>query len=342
MRPENAALKFTEWLDDRSQCESGLDPSEERLIHILEDVRTGPMSASSATTVANAEAASDLEPSTEFANSLLDRLEFLADTGGIFAAESRFGAVMRVREAIPIRLPEPGVEYCDANQPDDSGRAQSGRARRPVAVLVAAVLLIGAIAVPIVQQFVAGISLNRKALVVSAGADAARRTGESWTAIATGDRIAAGEMVTSGKERLILRLADESVVRMDTSTYGTLSLHSKDPTIEVGDGRVFVEVNSSGAVNVLVDGVVIASHGPGSSYSVDAKGIVTVTEGGAQATTPDGKTTEIPQGTRFATGNVSGAAEETNRPKNSPDSGGSVSVDDEWIEWNKAGGRNPR
>lgn len=337
MKQDNAALKLTDWLDDRSQVESGLDSGEERLLRILENVRRSSMPTSSAT----AEAATELEPSTEFASSLLDRLDVLADTGGVFAAETKFGAVMRVREALPIRLSETGVAYCDANQPDDSGRAQSGRARHPVALMAAAILLIGAIAVPIVQQFVAGISLNRNALVVSAGADAARRTGESWAAITTGDRIAAGETVRSGKERLTLRLADESVVRMDTSTYGTLSLHSKDPTIEVGDGRVYVEVNSSGAVNVLVEGVVIASHGPGSSYSVDAKGIVTVTEGGAQATTPAGMTTEISEGTRFDTGGDSGASDAPNDTKNSTESGSGASEDAEWIEWNRAGGRNP-
>ncbi|RIK06400.1 MAG: hypothetical protein DCC49_11565 [Acidobacteria bacterium] len=335
MTYENSALRFTEWLDDRSQFESGLDSSEERLVHILEDARHNSRPASSA----SIDAAVETRPSAEFASTLLDHLEVLADTGGVFAADSKFGAVMRVREALPIRLPEPGVAYCDANQPDDSGRVQSGRARHPVALLAAAILLIGAIAVPIVQQFVAGISLNRNALVVSAGADAARQTGGSWASIKAGDKIGAGETVKSGKERLVLRLADESLVRMDTSTYGTLSLHSKDPTIEVGDGRVYVEVNSSGAVSVLVDGVVIASHGPGSSYSVDAKGIVTVTEGGAKATTPDGKTTEIPEGARFSTGTTSGDARE---PRVPTDRDGSRTDDAEWLEWNRAGGRNPR
>lgn len=338
MRPDIAALRFTDWLDDRSRLESGLDSSEERLLHILEDVRHGSTSASSVT----AEAAAELQPSAEFANSLLHRLDVLADAGGVFAAETKFGAVMRVREALPIRLSETGVAYCDANRPDDSGRAQSGRARHPVALVAAAILLIGAIAVPVVQRFVAGISLNRNALVVSAGADAARRTGESWAAIKTGDHIAAGETVRSGKERLTLRLADESVVRMDTSTYGTLSLHSKDPTIEVGDGRVYVEVNSSGAVSVLVDGVVIASHGPGSSYSVDAKGIVTVTEGGAQATTPAGMTTEIPEETQFDTGAASGASGGPDSATNSTGSESTEPDDAEWIEWNRSGGRNPR
>lgn len=338
MRPDSETVKFTNWLDDRSQFGSGLDPNEERLFHILENARHGSTSALSA----KPEVAPELVPSAEFAKSLLDRLRILADTGGVFVPETKLAAAMRVREALPIRLPETGVAYGVADRPDDFGRAQCGRARHPVVLIAAAFLLIGAIAVPIVQRLVTGISLNRNTLVVAAGADAARRTGETWIAIKAGDHIAAGELIRSGKERLTLRLADDSIVRMDTSTYGTLSLHSKDPTIEVGDGRVYVEVNSSGAVNVLVDGVVIASHGPGSSYSVDAKGIVTVTKGSGKVTALAGNATEIHEGTHFDIDTFTQAPRQPASTMNSTDSESDSSGEAEWIKWNRAGGRSTR
>lgn len=321
---EESALAFLSWLDGGD--DSGADSCEMRLTHILGDARVdGTAKANSA---ARQVVDEESEPRIDFAQDLLRHLEILADTGGVFAAESRVGAVMRVREALPIRLPETGVAYCGSNGPDDVGRVQYGRARHPVALLVAAVLLIGAVLVPVVHQFVAAVSINRDAVVAAAGADAARRVGDAWVAVKIGDHIKAGQTVTSGRERLTLRLNDDSVVRMAESTYGTLSLHSKDPSIQVGDGRVYVEVNSSGAVNVLVDGIVIAGHGPGSSYSVDAKGIVTVTEGGAEATDANGKKTAIPEGKRFANGDVSSASRSGD--------------DSEWLEWNQAGGRNPR
>lgn len=317
------AREFLRRLDSASHADLALEPAEEKLIYILTDVGRTSRPAPKAGWGGSVDR---YLPGKTFSQMLFERLEILFETGGTFVPNSKPGAVVRVREALPIQLPAAaGVAHHGTSRPVDSGRAQHRRAQSPVALFAAALILISAISIPVIKEVVTAFTLHRSAEVVAAGEGAELLANDSWVSLKVGDLVGAGQTLKTGKDRLVLRLTDESVVRMDVSTYGTLSLRSDDPEIKVGEGKVYVEVNSSGVVSVIVDGIVIASHGPGSSYSVDAGGIVTVTDGSANVRDSRGGEVNVPSGHRYVNGVVT----------TSPFEG----EDTEWINWNRAGGR---
>lgn len=239
-------------------------------------------------------------------------------------ADDNLDAVVRVRASLPIGVSDSGVAHrrivnSESESPKVSGRPGGART---MALVAAVFLLLAGVAFPVATALLSQFTLNKVAEVVAVGDGAEALSDGRWHPLKVGSRIVAGQSIRTSSGRVVLKLHDSTVIRFDQVTYGTLDLTSSDPTVSVGEGRVYVEVNGSGAVAVKVDGVTVASHEPGSGYTVEKDGVVVTSEGRSTVTTPSGQKRDVPAGHRYVNGEVIPG----------PD-------DSEWARWNRSGGR---